>query len=117
MTAEDGQCERKRSDMTPCVIEDGPMALADVGVCVGCGFRPAPAQPDDDAQFVTLPVRSIDVRNAEIDRLRDEVATLRHERTLLIEWGRRILARADSMPAGRYPTSAEVIAAAGLPIE
>jgi hypothetical protein len=72
---------------------------------------------DDDGQFVTLPLRSIDARNAEIDRLRDEVAALRHERTLLIEWGRRVLARAESMPGGRYPTSAEVRAAAGLPIE
>ncbi len=31
------RCNRKRSDMTPCVIEDGDCARADNGVCVGCG--------------------------------------------------------------------------------
>lgn len=30
-------CERKRTDMTPCVVTDGPTAKADNGVCVGCG--------------------------------------------------------------------------------
>lgn len=35
------ECPRKRSFMTPCFIEDGPIALADVGVCVGCGYLPS----------------------------------------------------------------------------
>lgn len=31
------KCSRKRSDMTPCVLDDGFICLADDGVCVGCG--------------------------------------------------------------------------------
>jgi hypothetical protein len=34
-------CPRARSDMTPCVARDGHTAVADDGVCVGCGANPA----------------------------------------------------------------------------
>ena len=34
-------CPRAHSDLTPCVARDGQMALADDGVCVGCGDWPA----------------------------------------------------------------------------
>lgn len=73
--------------------------------------------PDEGSRLITVPLRAIDVRNAEINRLRDDVARLTHERTLLIEAGRRWLALAWSLPGGQYPTSAEVRSEAGLPIE
>ncbi len=34
------ECTRKKSDMTPCFLDDPSLALADDGVCVGCGFDP-----------------------------------------------------------------------------
>ena len=34
------QCPRETSPMTPCVARDGKLAVADAGVCVGCGHRP-----------------------------------------------------------------------------
>jgi hypothetical protein len=38
------KCDRKKSDMTPCVIEDGPVAYAmnsyNDPICVGCGRTP-----------------------------------------------------------------------------
>lgn len=34
-------CPRAKSDMTPCVARDGHLAVADNGVCVGCGYLPA----------------------------------------------------------------------------
>lgn len=34
------ECPWKRSDMTPCVRTDGPVAYADDHCCVGCGRRP-----------------------------------------------------------------------------
>jgi hypothetical protein len=34
-------CPRAASDMTPCMARDGKLALADDGVCVGCGANPA----------------------------------------------------------------------------
>jgi hypothetical protein len=33
-------CPYAKSDMTPCVSRDGHTALADAGVCVGCGHDP-----------------------------------------------------------------------------
>lgn len=33
-------CPRERSFMTPCVRRDGHLAVADSGVCVGCGSSP-----------------------------------------------------------------------------
>jgi hypothetical protein len=33
-------CPREQSPMTPCVARDGSLALADDGVCVGCGADP-----------------------------------------------------------------------------
>lgn len=33
-------CPRERSEMTPCVARDASYALADDGVCVGCGQNP-----------------------------------------------------------------------------
>jgi hypothetical protein len=30
-------CEYAKSDMTPCVLRDGPICFADDGHCVGCG--------------------------------------------------------------------------------
>lgn len=35
-------CPRAKSDMTPCIARDGALALADDGVCVGCGGEPRP---------------------------------------------------------------------------
>jgi hypothetical protein len=32
-------CPRKKSSMTPCIVEDGEWARADDGLCVGCGVR------------------------------------------------------------------------------
>lgn len=34
-------CPRERSDMTPCIVRDGQLAVADgaVEVCVGCGAK------------------------------------------------------------------------------
>lgn len=34
------RCPRERSEMTPCVARDGRLAVADDGVCVGCGESP-----------------------------------------------------------------------------
>lgn len=34
-------CPRAKSDMTPCAARDGDTAVADDGVCVGCGSKPA----------------------------------------------------------------------------
>lgn len=34
------QCPREKSFMTPCVARDGRLAVADHGVCVGCGADP-----------------------------------------------------------------------------
>ena len=34
------QCPREKSFMTPCVARDGHTAVADDGVCVGCGHDP-----------------------------------------------------------------------------
>lgn len=34
-------CPRAKSDMTPCAARDGHLAVADNGVCVGCGDHPA----------------------------------------------------------------------------
>jgi hypothetical protein len=36
-------CPRAKSDMTPCVARDGQTAVADDGICVGCGVNPADA--------------------------------------------------------------------------
>jgi hypothetical protein len=33
-------CPRAKSWMTPCIARDGATALADDGVCVGCGGQP-----------------------------------------------------------------------------
>jgi hypothetical protein len=33
-------CPRARTWMTPCVARDGSLAVADDGVCVGCGADP-----------------------------------------------------------------------------
>lgn len=33
-------CPRAKSPMTPCVLRDGDLAVADDGLCVGCGIRP-----------------------------------------------------------------------------
>ena len=33
-------CPREKSSMTPCVARDGRLAVADSGVCVGCGRDP-----------------------------------------------------------------------------
>lgn len=35
-------CPREQSFMTPCIARDGATALADDGVCVGCGIEPIP---------------------------------------------------------------------------
>lgn len=35
-------CPREQSFMTPCIARDGHTALADDGVCVGCGADPGP---------------------------------------------------------------------------
>jgi len=35
------QCPREKTFMTPCVARDGGTAVADDGVCVGCGISPA----------------------------------------------------------------------------
>lgn len=34
-------CPHAKSDMTPCVARDGDLAVANDGVCVGCGQSPA----------------------------------------------------------------------------
>lgn len=34
------RCPREKSFMTPCVARDGDTAVADNGVCVGCGESP-----------------------------------------------------------------------------
>ena len=34
-------CPRAKTDMTPCAARDGNLAVADDGVCVGCGALPA----------------------------------------------------------------------------
>ena len=36
----DIRCPRESSFMTPCVARDGSSAVADDGVCVGCGADP-----------------------------------------------------------------------------
>ncbi len=36
----DIDCPRARTWMTPCVARDGKSAVADAGVCVGCGAAP-----------------------------------------------------------------------------
>lgn len=33
-------CPRARGSESPCVARDGALAMADAGVCVGCGARP-----------------------------------------------------------------------------
>lgn len=40
------ECPRERSAMTPCIARDSDLALADDGVCVGCGITPADALAD-----------------------------------------------------------------------
>lgn len=39
-TAIEVECPREKSFMTPCVARDGALAVADGGVCVGCGEDP-----------------------------------------------------------------------------
>lgn len=34
-------CPHAKTDMTPCVARDGHTAVANDGVCVGCGNHPA----------------------------------------------------------------------------
>jgi hypothetical protein len=34
------RCPREKSYMTPCVARDGALAVADGGLCVGCGSNP-----------------------------------------------------------------------------
>lgn len=36
----DIDCPRAKTWMTPCIARDGALALADDGVCVGCGAAP-----------------------------------------------------------------------------
>lgn len=43
----DLQCPRERSPMTPCVARDGSLAVADDGVCVGCGEDPVHLLADE----------------------------------------------------------------------
>jgi hypothetical protein len=40
MGKRDVDCPRARSNMTPCIARDGGNALANEGVCVGCGAAP-----------------------------------------------------------------------------
>lgn len=41
------ECPREKSEMTPCVARDGAYAVADDGVCVGCGQRPSELLADE----------------------------------------------------------------------
>lgn len=68
-------CPRARSDWTPCIARDGALALADDGVCVGCGHQPSELLKDLALRHEPAR-RYLQTRSPEklADRLREQVA-------------------------------------------
>lgn len=66
-------CPRAQSDYTPCVARDGRLALADAGMCVGCGWEPRYLLGDLAQRYE--PADQVDTRNPEraADKFRDLV--------------------------------------------
>lgn len=76
-------CPRKRSDMTPCVITDGPICYATDGRCVGCYQPPSItkvpfATPTPAPAPMTARLRELEASAAELaDKLADAAARWR----------------------------------------
>jgi hypothetical protein len=72
-------CPWARSDMTPCIARDGRLALADAGVCVGCGR--SPEEQFEDLATEYPPARDTPARLGEPVTAADEFALMVREAT------------------------------------
>jgi hypothetical protein len=67
-------CPRAKTWMTPCIARDGGLAVADDGVCVGCGEMPRALlddlakryQPAHDDLHLADPKRAADALTAHV---------------------------------------------------